>query len=487
LIVSGTLLSSPFFFATPSQNECVKVNLNATIVDTSRQIATHKHITGLDTQLQMEVGAQVRTVYGNGNVVSVLEGGAVTIELDQWKLADGKSPLIYTNLKSDTILSSSFCDIGSCVFTKYGPGVLFKYHRSSGKHVVRLWRPRGLGAATAYMPRNDLVRVIKAIPGLSVETAYGAGMVVMYHHDKDMYTVQLPYGLAHLNADSILSCAEAKVLPTSEYLADLTLNNIDMSQLYTNFSEHSSVKSMMEPISVMLEKFRGGQISSVDEVLSIRSKQLNDHVMQLDVISLNKTLQDKIDSITNDSGKIEMLLEEGKQRIVALLENAESRQELVSSTKTSLQEYLTTGKDQIDSVLGRLTASSSSQEQEVAHELHALSEDMTSSLSVIQNLAASDPVLGGLMSKLQDTNQLISAKTRLLGEALHGSEAVQVLESGGKSLTLRLANILDNCSGDVNEVSQLYHSDDLKMKLNIYSVTAYLIILLLLYECILYI
>lgn len=401
---------------------------------------------------QMETGCQVRTSYGNGTVVDVLDGGKVTIELDEWKLADGKSPLIHTSSVSATILARSFCDIGSCVYTKYGPGVLFKYHHDSEKHVVRLWRPRGMGAATAYMPRNDILRLIKAIPGMTVDTTYGTGVVVMYHHNKDMYTVQLPYGLAHLNANNVLFCDEAKVLPASEYLADLTLDNINMEQLYSDFSEHSSVKSVLEPIGVMIEKFRGGQIASVDEVLSIRSKQLSDHVMQLDVNSLNKSLQLKIDSIADDSGKIEMLLEEGKQRIIALIENAESRNELVSSTKTSLQEYLTTGKDQIDSVLGRLNASSSTQEQEVVEELQVLSQDMNSSLSVIKNLAASDPVLEELMTKLRDTNKVISDKARLFQNALHESEAVQVLESGGKSLTLRLANILDNCSGDVKEV-----------------------------------
>ena len=405
----------------------------------------------------MEVGCQVRTSYGNGTVVDVLDGSKVTIELDQWKLADGKSPLIYTTEASSTILASSFCDIGSCVYTKYGPGVLFKYHHhglDNETHVVRLWRPRGMGAATAYMPKSDLVQVIKAIPGLTVSTSYGKGVVVMYHHNEDMYTVQLPYGLAHLNADSVLSCSEAKVLPAAEYLADLAIDNINMEKLYTDISENSTVKSVLEPISVMIEKFKGGQISSVDEVLSLRSKQLNDHVMQLDVNSFNKSLQTKIDSIEEDSGKIELLLEEGKQRIIALIENAESRHELVSTTKMSLQEYLTTGKEQIDSVLGRLSASSSTQEQEVVEELQVLSQDMHSSLSVIKNLAASDPVLEELMTKLQDTNKAVSDKARLFQNALHESEAVQVLESGGKSLTLRLANILDNCSGDVKEVRE---------------------------------
>lgn len=399
----------------------------------------------------MEVGCQVRTSHGIGNVVNVGECGELTVSLDDGKTEDGSTQLIQTT--NSAILSKSFCDIGSCVYTKYGPGVLFKYHQDSEVHVIRLWRPRGQGSATAYMPRSDLIRVIMSMPGLSVVTPFGTGVVVMYHHDRDMYTVQLPFGVAHLNAQSILSCEEARVLPTAEYLADLTLASIDMNQLYRDFSENSTVKSVMEPISVMLEKFRGGQISSVDEVLSLRSKQLNDHVLQLDVKSLNKTLQDKIDSITNDSGKIEMLLVEGKARIAALIENAESRDELVSTTKTTLHDYLSTGKEQIDAVLGRLNSSSSTQEQDIIVELHTLSKDMNSSLSVIKNLAASDPVLEGLMKKLQDTNSRISEKAMLLNSALHESEAVQVLEAGGKSLKMRLANILDQCSGDVSDVS----------------------------------
>jgi hypothetical protein len=399
----------------------------------------------------MEVGCQVRTAYGEGTVVKVAND-KIIIELDQWKLTDGQSPLIYTTLASSIILSRSFCDIGSCIYTKYGPGVLFKYHRDSGKHVIRLWQPRGQGAATAYMPRCDLVRVIKAIPGMMVETAFGTGVVVMYHQENDMYTVQLPFGVAHLNSDSVLSCLEAKVLPTAEYLADITLDNINMKQLFADFSQNSTVTAVMEPISAMLEKFRSGQISSVDEVLAIRSKQLHDHVLKLDVHSLHKTLQDKLDNIANDSDKIEMLLGEGKRRMVALLENAQNREELVSTTKASLQEYLTTGKDQLDSVLGQLNASSSSEEQEVVGHLCSLSRDMNSSLSVMRNLAGSDPVLHGLMAKLQDTREAVVSR----GAKLRGADAVQVLESGGESLGRRLASILHTCSGDVNEVIQQY-------------------------------
>ena len=402
------------------------------------------------------MGCQVCTTSGEGTVIKV-DGDDVTIELEQWEQgtaeAKSKDRVIHTTTHSHgVILSSSFCDIGSCVYTKYGPGVLLKYHRDSEKHVVRLWRPRGQGSATAYMPRDDFVRVIKAMPGMSVKTTYGIGVMSMYLHDKDMYMVQLPYGVAHLNEASVLSCDEAKVLPTAEYLADLTLGSVNLNQLYADFTGNESVKTVMEPISAMIEKFRGGQISSVDEVLSIRSKQLNDHVMELDVNTLNKSLQDKIDSIAGDSGKIEMLLEEGKKRIAALIENADSREELVSTTKTSLQDYLATGKDQLNAVLGRLNASSSTKEQDIAFELEALSQDMNSSLSVIKNLAASDPVLEGLMMKLQNTNEQISVKASLFKSAVHETEAMQVLEAGGKDLQQRLANILDHCSSDVNQV-----------------------------------
>ena len=408
----------------------------------------------------MEVGCQVRTQYGCGTVVEVDvndRNGTVCIELDNWHLANGKCPKLYTTLTpsviSSTILSSSFCDIGTCVYTKYGPGILFKYHHEDDKHVVRLWRPRYPGAATAYMPKQDILRVIKGVPGVSVETLYGTGVVVMYHNETDMYTVQLAYGTAHLNSGSIVSSTEAKVLPASEYLADLTLDNNNIKHIYSFLTENNTVKSMVEPFSAMIEKLKGGQISSVDEVLSLRSKQLNEQVMQLDVNSLNKTLQAKIDSLTDDSSKIEMLLEEGKRRIAAMIENTESRREILDTTKTSLHEYLDTGKEQIDSVLERLKSSSSTEEQEVLQELQSLSADMKSSLSVIRNLASSDPVIEELLKKLDDTNRGIRDKAYRVGGALYDVEAVQVLESGGKNLSKRLANILDNCSGDVKEVT----------------------------------
>ena len=230
--------------------------------------------------LDSAIGCQVKTPYGRGNVVEERGLNQVVVELDEWKLAGGTHPLLYTDTSQITMCS--FCDIGTCVFTRYGPGVVFHVNRITGIHTVRLWRPRGLGAGTAYMNISEILHTLKAFPGLEVETIFGKGIVESYSEfpsgrENGKYIVHLPYGLAFLNESAILSCPDAKVLPVSESLADKALSKIKWTQWGESIYNSASGTPVWSSVSTFWERLRSGE-TKIDEAVAERARQLNEHV-----------------------------------------------------------------------------------------------------------------------------------------------------------------------------------------------------------------
>lgn len=273
-----------------------------------------------------EIGCQVKTPYGYGNVIYVDSSSAPTklcIEFDEWKLAGGTHPRIYTT--SSQILYGSY-DLGTCVMTRYGPGILINYHRSTNIHVIRLWRPRGLGSATAYMNQGDILQKLKAFPGMKVITSYGAGILEGYNNANDIpkYIVKLNYGTAFMNEDAIISCPEARVFPTAEFLADKALLKVKSLNWSDSFLTTGQTSAITNTMTAFWERVRSGE-TNIDDALAERAKQINDHLATLDIQEMQKNLQNRVESILNEPGKIEMLLQEGKQRIVQLIDSAEKR------------------------------------------------------------------------------------------------------------------------------------------------------------------
>ena len=68
---------------------------------------------------------------------------------------------------------------GHAVLTTLGTGVVLE-HRPDDIHVIRLWAPRGLGAATAFLGRSALIRPVKAAVGFEVTTPMGRGTVTEF-------------------------------------------------------------------------------------------------------------------------------------------------------------------------------------------------------------------------------------------------------------------------------------------------------------------
>lgn len=272
-----------------------------------------------------EIGCQVKTPYGYGNVIQVLSplGGAaplrLCIEFDEWKLAGGTHPRLFTT--PEQVLYGSSYDLGTCVMTRYGAGLLIGYQRLTNIHVVRLWRPRGLGSATAYLNQADIFQKLAGFPGMKVITSYGAGLLEGYSNGK--YIVKLGYGTAYLNEAAILSCPEAKVFPTAECLADKALLKLKSLNWSDSFLSEPTAP-ITNAMTSFWERVRNGE-TQIDDALAERAKQINDHLLGLDLQEMQKSIQDRVESIVSEPGKIEMLLGEGKQRILQLIDSADQR------------------------------------------------------------------------------------------------------------------------------------------------------------------
>jgi hypothetical protein len=266
-----------------------------------------------------EIGCQVKTPYGYGNVIQVISPQKLCIEFDEWKLAGGNHPRMFTT--PTQILYGSSYDLGTFVLTRYGPGLLIGYQRLTNIHVVRLWRPRGLGSATAYLNQSDVLQKLAGFPGMKVVTSYGAGMLEGYSNGK--YIVKLGYGTAYLNEAAILSCPEAKVFPTAECLADQALSKLKSLNWGDSFLSGPTAP-ITNAMTTFWERVRNGE-TQIDDALAERAKQINDHLTGLDLQEMHKSLQDRVESIVSEPGKIEMLLAEGKQRILQLIDSADQR------------------------------------------------------------------------------------------------------------------------------------------------------------------
>lgn len=75
--------------------------------------------------------------------------------------------------------------------------------------------------------------------------------------------------------------------------------------------------------------------------------------------------------------------------------------------------------------------------------------DVGDSLSVMKNLAESDPVLKELMNQIATTSERAISKSKEARIILEGSKTGQVLKSGSENLSQRLENILNSSSSDL--------------------------------------
>jgi len=169
------------------------------------------------------LGCVARTPLGWGVVTrdSAAESH-VHVALD-WRLRNGRR--VSASVRRVDILERSFCAVGQCVETHIlGAGVLLDFRREDRQHIVRLWRPRGRGAATLFCLRRALRRVLRAAPGFPAVTPDGTGIVraieEVYggscgHESTVRYLVDFGWGDAYVDAERI-RCPMAAALPVAE-------------------------------------------------------------------------------------------------------------------------------------------------------------------------------------------------------------------------------------------------------------------------------
>jgi hypothetical protein len=124
------------------------------------------------------------------------------------------------------------------------------------------------------MNKSDIVKVIKASTGCSVETKYGRGVMIKYDPNTDLYHVKLNYGHATLNNETIISCDEATYLPAAQSLIDEIEKRISWKQIQSFQSNaFSSMSSMWSQIFSNCDAFL-----SVDNIIKDRTLQLTEQV-----------------------------------------------------------------------------------------------------------------------------------------------------------------------------------------------------------------
>lgn len=384
-------------------------------------------------------GIEVKTLYGWG-VVLYSDDHKLVIELDEWILAGGSSPILYA--EHSAIISRSFCSIGSCVLTRYGVGVMIHYNRSSGMHHVRLWSVNGSGTALAYMNGSDLIRTIHGFSGMTASTPFGMGKVIQYRNEDDSYVVQLPYGIGYFQEKSI-KIHESVILPVLEDI----LNKTQKESLWKNWESfiHTTSSTQSEDIWVslanMFEKFRQGELN-VDEAIANNAKYFKEKVEYLKLESLPVLL--KGDELLTQPAKMHELLCKGSQRLRELINHPNNNIKEIGATA---QETITKYLNEVNIHMNKLSIASTS---EIS--ISGLELTKNESLQQLMSLVQTDPLfeLKDLANKLKNSAKgSVGAAVAELA-TLKDSKAVTIIEDGRTVLRDRIDNLLT--TPEVNEI-----------------------------------
>jgi hypothetical protein len=140
----------------------------------------------------------------------------VKVALD-WRLESRERA--QSDIHRRDILEQSFCAVGQCVQTIFGSGVLIDFRCSDCVHIVRIWQPRGRGAATLYCQKRDLLRVTAAAVGFRAVTPHGSGIVRAIEFpawQEVQYGVELDDGAGVCVSEAEIQCPTAAALPVAE-------------------------------------------------------------------------------------------------------------------------------------------------------------------------------------------------------------------------------------------------------------------------------
>jgi len=144
-------------------------------------------------------GLRVDTNYGKGELEWFdVNRGVYKVILD-WELDGGLHSVVFA--QPEIIRAEVAAKKGDYVLTPYGTGTMVGV-RADGIHVVTL--NQLTGGSTGYLAATAIEKKLKAVVGQKVQTVFGAGVVIRYRREDDIYIVSLEFALSYINEDAII-------------------------------------------------------------------------------------------------------------------------------------------------------------------------------------------------------------------------------------------------------------------------------------------
>ncbi|CAL1172728.1 unnamed protein product, partial [Cladocopium goreaui] len=134
--------------------------------------------------------------------------------------AQSESTVATVALRPEEVRRSSWCALGTCVLSSFGPGVVLRYRVEDDMHEVQLWGPLSQGQNRAFLRREALQEVLPALPGLAVETSSGSGICQTVEPERISVKLTEAGEVVWMSAKDV-QCPVAKTLPLVNRFLDV--------------------------------------------------------------------------------------------------------------------------------------------------------------------------------------------------------------------------------------------------------------------------
>lgn len=134
--------------------------------------------------------------------------------------AQSESTVATVALRPEEVRRSSWCALGICVLSSFGPGVVLRYRVEDDMQEVQLWGPLSQGQNRAFLRREALQEVLPALPGLAVETSSGSGICQTVEPERISVKLTEAGEVVWMSAKDV-QCPVAKTLPLVNRFLDV--------------------------------------------------------------------------------------------------------------------------------------------------------------------------------------------------------------------------------------------------------------------------
>lgn len=144
----------------------------------------------------------------------------VLLDSDSSTASDAQCATSTVALRPEEVRRSSWCALGTCVLSSFGPGVVLRYRVEDDMHEVQLWGPLSQGQNRAFLRREALQEVLPALPGLAVETSSGSGICQTVEPERISVKLTEAGEVVWMSAKDV-QCPVAKTLPLVNRFLDV--------------------------------------------------------------------------------------------------------------------------------------------------------------------------------------------------------------------------------------------------------------------------